>query len=141
MCMAYVNRTQRCSSIHLKRTLFSMEHKAKLQPFCTARLHRRASIHSDLPEFGTPVTTDSSPGTTLVDRATPAFHQALLRNMPMPRCAMKGACVQLTGCVDACNFVSKSGQEVTCQNISSSLRFLREHRVRANPSVPVQAVH
>ncbi len=45
-------------------TFFSMEHRAKLQPHCSARLQSSASIHSDLPEFGTPVTMLSSPGTT-----------------------------------------------------------------------------
>ena len=45
-------------------TFFSMEHMAKLQPCWVARLQSRASIHSDLPEFGTPVTIDNSPGTT-----------------------------------------------------------------------------
>lgn len=41
-----------------------MEHRAKLQPWCMARLQMRASIHSDFPELGTPVTMESSPGTT-----------------------------------------------------------------------------
>jgi len=50
------------SSIY--RTLFSMEHIAKLQPSFSVRLVRSASINSDLPEFGTPVTMASSPGTT-----------------------------------------------------------------------------
>ena len=46
------------------QTFFSMEHKAKLQPCRMARLQMSASIHSDFPELGTPVTMDSSPGTT-----------------------------------------------------------------------------
>ncbi len=45
-------------------TFFSMEHRAKLQPCRMARLQISASIHSDFPELGTPVTMDSSPGTT-----------------------------------------------------------------------------
>lgn len=51
---------------HGGRTFFSMEHKAKLQPCRMARLQMSASIHSDFPELGTPVTIDSSPGTTCI---------------------------------------------------------------------------
>ena len=47
-----------------RRAFFSMLHKAKLHPCRRARLQISASIHSDLPELGTPVTMDSSPGTT-----------------------------------------------------------------------------
>ena len=45
-------------------TFFSMEHMAKHQPCSRARFTSRASIHSDLPELGTPVMMVSSPGTT-----------------------------------------------------------------------------
>lgn len=40
-----------------------MEHMANDQPSFSDRLHSRASIHSDLPELGMPVTMVSSPGT------------------------------------------------------------------------------
>ncbi len=43
-------------------TFFSMEQRAKLQPCICARLVSSASIHSDLPELGTPVMMVSSPG-------------------------------------------------------------------------------
>ena len=46
------------------QTFFSMEHIANAQPFDSARLQSRASIHSLFPELGTPVMIVSSPGTT-----------------------------------------------------------------------------
>jgi hypothetical protein len=46
------------------RTFFSMEHIAKDQPSFWDRLTMSASIHSDLPELGMPVTIVNSPGTT-----------------------------------------------------------------------------
>lgn len=46
------------------RTFFSIEHIAKLQPSFSDKLQRSASINSDFPELGTPVTIASSPGTT-----------------------------------------------------------------------------
>ena len=58
----------------MKHTFFSMLHIAKLQPCRRARLHSSASIHSLLPELGTPVTMDSSPGTTW-GQANPLPHQ------------------------------------------------------------------
>lgn len=45
-----------------------MEHIAKLQPSFSVKLVNSASINSDLPELGTPVTMASSPGTTCVVR-------------------------------------------------------------------------
>ena len=59
-------------------TFFSMEHKAKLQPWCMARLQMRASIHSDFPELGTPVTMESSPGTTW--KAADIHHTGVTRS-------------------------------------------------------------
>lgn len=52
-----------------KHTLFSIEQSANFQPTLRLRLHNNASIHSLFPEFGTPVTTVNSPGTTCA-RAT-----------------------------------------------------------------------
>ena len=50
-----------------------MEHMAKLQPCSSARLVSSASIHSDLPELGTPVMIVSSPGMTC--GTTQTYHQ------------------------------------------------------------------
>ncbi len=57
-----------------KQTFFSMEHSAKLQPCISARLHMRASMNSDLPEFGMPVTMLSSPGTICSTRRRTRWH-------------------------------------------------------------------
>ena len=45
-------------------TFFSMAHTPNRQPNLSAKLTMSASIHSDFPEFGTPVMIVSSPGTT-----------------------------------------------------------------------------
>ena len=62
--MALRNWCRRVRQPRCDFTFFSIEQSAKLHPCCSARLHSSASIHSDLPEFGTPVTMVSSPGTT-----------------------------------------------------------------------------
>jgi hypothetical protein len=41
-----------------------MEHRTNFHPHWLFILHIKASIHSLLPEFGTPVTTVNSPGAT-----------------------------------------------------------------------------
>lgn len=66
---AHTRLTHSCRSCHTPstspgRTFFSMEHSAKHQSCCSDRFASSASIHSDLPLLGTPVTIVSSPGTT-----------------------------------------------------------------------------
>ena len=60
-----------------------MEHIAKLQPCWVARLHSRASIHSDLPELGTPVTMDSSPGTTCAHACRSSTHYMMICHLQL----------------------------------------------------------
>lgn len=47
-----------------KQTLFSIEQSANFHSLLSFMLQIKASIHSLLPELGTPVTTVNSPGTT-----------------------------------------------------------------------------
>ena len=66
-----------CQAVLTERlTFFSMEHMAKHHPCCQARLTSRASIHSDLPELGTPVMMVSSPGTTCTALVLHFLHRA-----------------------------------------------------------------
>ncbi len=56
-------------------TFFSMEQSAKLHPCWCVRLHSSASIHSDLPELGTPVMIVSSPGTICGGHTSASEHR------------------------------------------------------------------
>lgn len=76
------SRWCRRKQLEVRPTFFSMEQRPNLQPNLLARLTMRASIHSDLPELGTPVMIVSSPGTTCTP-STP-LHQQLGCGHPPP---------------------------------------------------------